>query len=559
MDCLCTPTYDGLTITYQADLVQVRLLQGDPELIKRIIKEMLVFGMELYAGRLTDIGKPNAKVVDGIFTVFLPCVIDGKKKKTFASDTKVDAMKARGYDFHAVINGEDVYISSDSLTDEKKKMIYDKYGLEIFIEETGDKHLVLYDPSVFHIMEMRGKSYLNYCGSPETTNFPLPYNCSSMFYMFVGSGIKKVDFTGCDLSGIATMECAFWHTKIQFVGFGDQKMTRLKTTKDCFRDCYYLKSVFMCYTTMPNLETASGMFAGCANLCDVDIGYTQIHKLNDTEKMFLSCSELSKLEFPEWNVTLDDAKRMFAGCKNLALVTMHNVHFEDTECDHMFIHCNKLRLFVPGNFNVPNDKCRKMFEGCLNLNAEFKTLIPNNLVLLMKKLVLDAIKKQQQQNDNTSVEQKAEPMVEPVTEPIAEQKVEPVTEPIVEQKTEPVIKPMVSIEEAVLQPEIEPEQVKPQSVDNAIKCEVDGEEQHMNEILNRLSVDELTPEQKKKLAIAKKKGFDVYCVIKGKDVFINSKEWTAEKDDKLFAAYGVRFSKERGVYNPDIQIVQSFM
>ena len=577
IDCMCTPSYDGLTMVYHADMAQMCLMVDDPGITKRIIKDMIAYGLELYPGRLTEIGKPSVTLEDNIFTVFLPCVIDGEKKKITASDTKVEAMKARGFDFHAVISGKDVYINKDSLTEEKKEAIFNQYGLKTFIETTGNRNLVLYDPTMFKVQEISRTPYLSYIGPPENMNVVLPYNCSSMYYMFSDSVVRKIDFTGCDLSNIITMEGAFKHSKVTFVGFGEQNMTKLVNMDSCFANCSKLVSVFMCYTKMPNLKTAKNCFYNCMFLRDIDIGLVEMKSLENVQSMFMLCCELERLELPEWHTTLKNANSMFRKCKSLILVTMPNVDFDNADCKDMFRGNMKFRLFVPGKFNINNCDTTNMFYVCNTLTNEQKTKDPVEIIMNMKKLVLQHVK-QTSANEGLGTEESVE--IDSVSNDVVENSnsvIEP--EPISSfddsnsSEVVQVKEDKVPIEEAVLKPEIQTEQVEQRlgkeeitkRVETAEPVEIPTEGLSQSDTsqsktsLHELTLNDLSVEQKKKLKIAKKRGYDVYCIIRGRDVFINSKEWTPEKDDKLFSEYGVRFSKERGVYNPDIQLVQSFM
>ena len=512
-DYMCTPSYDGLTITYHADAAQMELIAHDPEITKQIIKNIVSYGLQTYLNRLTEIGKPTVSLDGCVFTVFLPCIIDGNKKPIFASEHKGEAMKARGYDFHAVIDRKDVFINSSTLTDDKKKAIFDKYGLKTFIEQTGDKHLVLYDPKMFTVVKGI-KAYLSYIGPVENTNVVLPYNCSSMFMMFANSNIKKIDFTGCDLSEIVTMESAFTGSQVTLVGFGEQNMERLMTLERCFYFCRKLQTVFMCYTKMPNVKSTSSCFKNCQKLYDVDIGTVDMPKLEDTYHMFQNCSSLTRAEFPAWNNCLKDSSDMFSYCSELVLVSMINVKFQKTDCTGMFKGCKKLRAFLPGEVNIKECTTTSMFSNCTNIQAEQKTTEAKMVLLNMKQLLLNAMKKQAEARETES-ELKAD---------------------VIEQETSSSMagKDNVQTKE-----------------ENKVAGEREG-------TIKEMTAADIPDDKKKKLALAKKKGYDVYCVIKGQDVFINSNEWSQEKDDKLFLKYGVRFSRERGVYNPDVQIIQSF-
>ena len=166
---------------------------------------------------------------------------------------------------------------------------------EWFREETGDKHLVLFDTSMYKVKRIKGgPCFLHYIG--DSTLAPeLPINASSCAFMFAfRKDLKKINLSNFSTEGVVTTKGMF-----AFCDNLEELDTSLLNTEsvvdytDMFRGCKALTQLDLCRFSLQGAKRTRGMFLGCTSLKEI-----LTTKLFDTQdvidgyKMFERCISL---------------------------------------------------------------------------------------------------------------------------------------------------------------------------------------------------------------------------------------------------------------------------
>ena len=166
---------------------------------------------------------------------------------------------------------------------------------EWFREETGDKHLVLFDTSMYKVKRIKGgPCFLHYIG--DSTLAPeLPINASSCAFMFAfRKDLKKINLSNFSTEGVVTTKGMF-----AFCDNLEELDTSLLNTEfvvdytDMFRGCKALTQLDLCRFSLQSAKRTRGMFLGCTSLKEI-----LTTKLFDTQdvldgyKMFERCISL---------------------------------------------------------------------------------------------------------------------------------------------------------------------------------------------------------------------------------------------------------------------------
>jgi hypothetical protein len=148
----------------------------------------------------------------------------------------------------------------------KANKFYKKTGLSTFREQTGNRNLVFYNPSLY---EIRGKNveYLKYVG-PVNDPIEQPLNCSSLYRMFeFDFRIKHLNLENWEISKVVCFDemCQYCY-HLKSVVLNVKQISKACTVHSMFKKCTLLKDVSFMRCKLPENFSADDMFYGCDNL-----------------------------------------------------------------------------------------------------------------------------------------------------------------------------------------------------------------------------------------------------------------------------------------------------
>lgn len=173
----------------------------------------------------------------------------------------------------------------------KPDLLFQDTGLRTFWEETGDFHIVLYNPDEYEI-HARFYKFLKYRGKSEKPT--QIYNASTYVDLFS----ERKDLTQLDLS--------HWDTQ------------GVISTKNMFFRCSHLVSINLSGWNTGSLVSVTGMFDNCTSLKEINLNGWNTDSIRIYREMFYKCTSLRQVIGE--NLTLrDDAAtaEMYAFCKAL--------------------------------------------------------------------------------------------------------------------------------------------------------------------------------------------------------------------------------------------------
>ena len=201
-----------------------------------------------------------------------------------------------------------------------------------FKEETGKKHWVFYDTSMY----MPKENILNCLDlhyGPKCKQAPIiPINatsCHSMFSFF--PRLKQLDLSNFNTNNIIDMYSMF---------DGCESLTQLD---------------------LSNFDTShvtdmSGMFYCCESLTQLDLSDFDTSSVINMNSMFKWCKSLTRLDLSNFNTSqVTNMFSMFYNCKSLIQLNLSNFDTSQvTRMDEMFYCCSSLVELDLNSFNVSN-------------------------------------------------------------------------------------------------------------------------------------------------------------------------------------------------------------
>ena len=176
----------------------------------------------------------------------------------------------------------------------------------------------------------------------------------SMRNMFFNCSASLIDFTGCENSGISSMESAFEYSNIlKSIVLNGLDTSKVESFRETFAGCNYLQSVDITSIDTQSAKDMNGMFQGCGELRIMDIRSLNIDNVKDFTRMFGYCSELREVKM-HWSKELKPYdirlfRSMFYYCYKLELIELDNFNFNIVDLGEVLAITRKCKVYVNGN------------------------------------------------------------------------------------------------------------------------------------------------------------------------------------------------------------------
>lgn len=245
-----------------------------------------------------------------------------------------------------------------------------KYTYDLFKEETGDHHWVLYNTDMYEISNCGIDRHLHYIELSELLPM-VPINATSCHHMFDNCcDTKELDFKHFNTENIITMEGMFSKcNKISKLNLKLLNTTKVTNMFKMFSKCRNLEELGLNSFSTANVADMGYMFAGCESLEVLDLSNFSTDNLKDTSFMFMGCVALEQVDLSSFsNCKVIHADYMFAWCSSLTKVDLSNFNLQNTlYMESMFQECKSLKEVI---FRKPYPiDIKNLFSECKSLTT----------------------------------------------------------------------------------------------------------------------------------------------------------------------------------------------
>ncbi|MCM1128198.1 MAG: BspA family leucine-rich repeat surface protein [Lachnospiraceae bacterium] len=146
--------------------------------------------------------------------------------------------------------------------------------------------------------------------------------------------------------------------------------TGVQSTKDWFKNCFYLLNVDLSNFDTSQVTDMGGMFYDCSSLTNLDVSNFDTSQVTDMGGMFYDCSALTNLDVSNFDTSqVTNMNGMFHGCRALTSLDVSNFNTNQvTDMGGMFYVCSSLTNLDVSNFNTCQaTDMSSMFCGCSSL------------------------------------------------------------------------------------------------------------------------------------------------------------------------------------------------
>lgn len=200
-----------------------------------------------------------------------------------------------------------------------------------FREETGDKHLVFYDTSMYEVRKIKGgPRFLHFKGEQSTLAPVMPINATSCYCMFAfNDNLEELDLSHFNTDDIVTMHGMFAFCKnLKIVNTCFIKTKSATDLTDMFRACKSLKELDLRSINAKSVKSLRGMFAGCTSLERIITTKNFNCKyVIDSYNMFYSCCSL-----PNYHKGVLVPSLMLKPVEDGGYLTVIDSHVEKEDC-----------------------------------------------------------------------------------------------------------------------------------------------------------------------------------------------------------------------------------
>ena len=190
------------------------------------------------------------------------------------------------------------------------------------------------------------------------------------------TSLSSVDFSGCDTSGVTSMEYMFNGcsslTSLDLSGFDTRNVT---TMQYMFYKCPSLTSLNLSSFNTSKVTTMLNMFYGCSSLASLDLSGFDTRNVTIMQYMFYKCSSLTSLNLSSFDTSkATTLTSVFQDCSSLRSLDLSSWNVSRvTQFPYIFCGCTALETLNISTWDMSSISdeygSRYMFDKCDNLKS----------------------------------------------------------------------------------------------------------------------------------------------------------------------------------------------